>query len=113
MTNETLPPAVGAQVERGVRPVAETRKLTARQKRMQKAIAWMRVYMAEYDKQPCCLDYTDKTFMDDVLYGLGVALHGTSCTYAQGYEAWKDKLREHLGPGPNVRAKRETPHDQA
>ena len=78
-------------------PAAKTRKLTAHQKRMKKAIAYMSGYMAGYDKQACCLDYTDQTFMDDVLYGLGVALHGTSCTYAQGYEAWKEKLRKHLG----------------
>jgi hypothetical protein len=50
--------------------------LNKRQRRMQKAIAYMQAYMAEYHKQAACLDYSDATLIDDVLYGLGVALHG-------------------------------------
>ena len=72
------------------------KKLSPKQRRMRKAIAYMRNYMVEYHKQTACMDYSDATFIDDVLYGLGVALHGTSCSYANGYEAWKEKLRAHL-----------------
>jgi hypothetical protein len=98
----TVQPAPLGQVERGVGRLCPKRAtLTKRQKRMQKAIEYMSRYMAEYHKQQCCLDYSDETFIDDVLYGLGVALHGTPCTYAQGYETWKRKLRAHLKP-PNV-----------
>lgn len=94
--------AVTGPVVRGVgRLEPERATLNARQKRMRKAIAYMKGYMAEYHKQAACLDYSDATFIDDVLYGLGLALHGTSCSYASGYEAWKEKLREHLKP-PNV-----------
>lgn len=73
------------------------KKLTAKQKRMQKAIRFMANYMSTYEQQPCSLDYTDKTFIDDVLYGLGFALGGEEHKYARGYDVWKEKLREHLG----------------
>ena len=95
--NAQMVPAPLGPVERVVgRPVPKRPKLPARQRRMKAAIAYMQKYMAGYDKQLGCLDYSDATLIDDVLYGLGVALHGTSCSYANGYEAWKEKLREHL-----------------
>ncbi len=83
-------------VERGVRPVAEARKLTKRQKRMQHAIRFLANYMATYEQQAGCLDYRDETLIDDVLYGLGYALGGREHQWASGYEVWKDKLRKHL-----------------
>ena len=94
------PFAVGSPVDRGVRP-SEKARLSARQKRMKKAIAYMAGYMSSYGGQLGALNYTDQTFMDDVLYGLGVALHGSSVSYADGFDKWRQMLREHLGPGPN------------
>lgn len=75
--------------------------MTAKQKRMKKAVEWLKVYMREYDKQPHYTEYTDATFIDDVLYGLGVALHGKNVTWASGYEVWKQTLRSHLGKATN------------
>ena len=88
----------GVGVERGVRPAAHKagKRLTAKQKRMQRAIRFLRDYMATYEDQQCCLDYTDKTLIDDVLYALGVAFEPQQHKYASGYDVWKDKLREHL-----------------
>lgn len=94
MNTEPLPAVTAPGGVLGAPP--KSAKLTTRQKRMQKAISYMQGYMASYSKQTACLDYGDATFIDDVLYGLGAALHGTSCSYASGYEAWKEKLREHL-----------------
>ena len=73
------------------------KRLTAKQKRMQRAIRYLADYLGTYEKQAGCLDYTDKTLIDDVLYGLGVALDPVAHKWASGYGVWKDKLREHLG----------------
>lgn len=75
---------------------AATQKLTKKQKRMQRAIRFLSQYMRSYEQQPGCLDYTDKILIDDVLYGLGVALDPVAHNWASGYEVWKNKLREHL-----------------
>lgn len=75
---------------------AATQKLTKNQKRMQRAIRFLSQYMRSYEQQPGCLDYTDKILIDDVLYGLGVALDPVAHNWASGYEVWKNKLREHL-----------------
>ena len=89
---------VAGQVERSIRPAAPKpgKRLTAKQKRMQRAIRFLAEYMGTYEAQTGCLNYTDKTLIDDVLYGLGVALEPAQYEYANGYDAWKDKLREHL-----------------
>ena len=78
-------------------PAAKNRtRLTAKQKRMKRAIRYLADYFGSYEKQLGCLDYTDKTLIDDVLYGLGVALDPMAHMWAGGYEVWKNKLREHL-----------------
>lgn len=97
-TDADQKPAVGAPVERRVRPAAPKtgKRLTAKQKRMQRAIRFLREYMDTYEAQAECLNYTDKTLIDDVLYALGVAFDPQQHKYASGYDVWKDKLREHL-----------------
>ena len=82
------------------------RRLTKKQKRMKKTVAWLTEYMQSYDKQSSYLDYADTTFIDDVLYGLGVSLHGSGVAYAQGYEKWKQMLRDHLGQATNAGVER-------
>ena len=72
--------------------------LTAHQKRMQKAIRFLANYMSTYEAQHGWLDYPDETLIDDVLYGLGVALSAKDHKYASGFDVWKEKLRRHLEP---------------
>lgn len=98
--------AGGAPLDRVVRPDAPRprKRLTAKQKRMQRAIRFLRDYMDTYEAQSECLNYTDKMLIDDVLYALGVAFEPQLHKYANGYEAWKNKLREHLALG--LRAER-------
>jgi hypothetical protein len=103
-TNEASPGAVGAPVEASVRPFAPrpSKRLTAKQKRMRRALRFLRDYMATYEAQSECLNYTDKTLIDDVLYALGVALEPQQHKYSSGYDVWKDKLREHLAADPRA-----------
>lgn len=63
---------------------------------MQRAIRFLADYMATYEAQAECLNYTDKTLIDDVLYALGVAFEPDAHKWASGFDVWKEKLREHL-----------------
>lgn len=54
-------------------------------------------YMNTYDQQVEYDKYTDGIFINDVLYGLGIALEPELYRNNSGYEAFKKKLREHLG----------------
>jgi hypothetical protein len=68
----------------------------ARRKRMHNIVAAFQQYVADYDKQAAYEDYSDKTFIDDMLYGIGIALDGHSNANALGYENWKRQLLAHL-----------------
>lgn len=67
---------------------------------MREAVAYLRRYMDTYHKQHGYEDYRDETFIDDVLYGLGVALQPEKFKYADGFRQFKDVLREHLATRP-------------
>lgn len=71
-------------------------KLTPAQRRVKKAIAYLQNYMATYTNQQGYLNYEDGTIINDVLYGLGVALGGKRYEYADGFARWKAVLREKL-----------------
>ena len=60
------------------------------------AVAYLTNYMTAYDRQREYENYSEKTFIDDVLYGLGMALDVKEHYAAAGYEAFKEKLRKHL-----------------
>lgn len=70
--------------------------MNARQKHVKQAIEYMTKYMVTYDKQHGYLDYTDTTIIDDVLYGLGVAIGGREYQMANGYARFRKRLAEHL-----------------
>ena len=72
------------------------KKSTKKQKRVIAAIKYIQHYMNTYDKQLGYADYTDETIINDVLYGLGVALNPEAYQYALGFENFKDKLRKFL-----------------
>jgi hypothetical protein len=63
---------------------------------VKKSIEYLKRYVDTYDKQPRYLDYTDETIINDVLYGLGVAIGGREYQYANGFEKFKKRLRDHL-----------------
>jgi hypothetical protein len=66
-----------------------------RQERMRNAVAYMREFMATYDQQQGYSDYSDRTYIDDVLYGLGVSLSG-EYQNAGGFRKFKEVLLAHL-----------------
>lgn len=67
-----------------------------RQKRMEKAVKYLQHYMATYSNQECYRDYSEETLIDDVLYGLGVALGRKRYSFAPGFEKFKARLIKHL-----------------
>lgn len=72
-------------------------KLTQDQKRMRDAVRRLRKYVNTYHRQLGYTDYTDYTFIEDILYGLGIALDDAHA-FASGFDRFKTKLRQHLGP---------------
>lgn len=67
-------------------------------KRMREMVSRFQKYVATYSDQAHFEDYSDKTYIDDMLYGLGISIVGPAdYTGPGGYERWKQKLREHLG----------------
>lgn len=68
-----------------------------RQKRMREAVAKLQAYMSSYSEQAHYEDYTDKTYVDDILYGLGLSLSGLSdFSGPGGYSRFKAYLQDHL-----------------
>jgi hypothetical protein len=65
-------------------------------KRMAGIVASLQAYVGSYDKQSGYTDYTDKTLIDDMLYGLGLAMDPKAHNGADGYEAFREVLQRHL-----------------
>jgi hypothetical protein len=71
--------------------------MTKQQRRIRKAVAYLQNYMKTYAEMPNYdIRTPDKVLIDDVLYGLGVALDPKKYEFAPGYDAFKDVLRKHL-----------------
>lgn len=73
------------------------KKLTKKQKRMQKIVEGLQEFVATYDMQEGYLDYSDRTFIDDMLYGIAIALDKDKYSYAGGFGEFREFLRKHLG----------------
>ena len=63
--------------------------------KMKAAVAYMQEYVATYSNQPGFESYTEETYIDDILYGLGVSLDKKN-KWAGGFENFKERLRLHL-----------------
>lgn len=77
-----------------------TRAQAKARRRMEAAVSSLQSYMATYSEQPGYAGYSDRCYIDDVLYGLGRALEpklfgGNS----QGFDAFKERLSAHLQKG--------------
>jgi hypothetical protein len=59
-------------------------------------VQYLQQYMNTYDHQYGYENYSDFTFIEDVLYGLGVALNPKEHQFANGFDVWKKKLVEHI-----------------
>ena len=77
--------------------------MKASQKRVKKIIESLQHYMDTYDKQLGYLDYSDKTIIEDILYGLGTAIDKKKFSFAPGFDLFKVQLRQHLsGDSPKA-----------
>ena len=72
------------------------KKLNKKQQRVKEIIEKLQHYMATYSDQRGYLDYSDETIIDDVLYGLGIALDEKAHSFFDGYNVFKDKLIKHI-----------------
>lgn len=71
--------------------------MSGRKKKIVWAVKYLQDYMDNYATQEGYGNYSETTLIDDVLYGLGVALDNKySC--AQGYDLFKERLCKHLKP---------------
>jgi hypothetical protein len=70
--------------------------MTEKQKRMKDVVAKLTHYMDTYDKQYGYVDYDDAIFINDVLYGIGIALDEKEYKYAPGFIKFKSFLKEFL-----------------
>ena len=82
-------------------PEMEEVEMTEKQNRMKDAVAKLTKYIGTFDTQHGYVDYSDATFINDVLYGIGIALNEQEYQYAQGFVKFKaflkDFLNEHEG----------------
>jgi hypothetical protein len=65
---------------------------------MRERVERLQKYWNTYDNQPEYLEYTDKIFLDDALYGIAASMSNEYFS-AKGFEEFKKLLREHLREG--------------
>lgn len=63
---------------------------------IEKATKALQDYMNTYDKQFGYKEYSEECFINDVLYGLGIALDPEKYRYAGGFDLFKRKLSEFI-----------------
>jgi hypothetical protein len=110
-----LAPAVRVRVAPGrdrkaldVKDQTEASEMSTQRLRMIRAVESLRSYMSSYDSQAHYAEYSAATFVDDVLYGLGVALDPDEHRYAPGFALFKSKLLRHLESSPFAETVAET-----
>lgn len=67
--------------------------MTPAQKRMRQIVADFQDYVTTYPQQAYYVDYLDKTFVADMLYGIGLALDPIAFKGPSGFEAFKAELK--------------------
>ena len=69
---------------------------TQRHTRMAKIVAAFQKYVATYDQQSQYLDYEDRTFIKDMIYGVGIAIDPERFRGAGGFAQFNHEIRRHL-----------------
>lgn len=82
--------------EDGSNPRNAELALSPERARMFHAVEYLKKYINAYDKQYQYLDYSDETLINDILYGLGVALDEKQYMYADGFRKFKERLHDCL-----------------
>lgn len=70
-----------------------------KKQRMKLMVSYLQNYMRTYDQQPYYENYTDTTLINDVLYGLGLALNPAQHQFADGFDDWKNTLAQFIETG--------------
>ena len=70
--------------------------------KMKAAVAYMQEYVATYSNQREVESYSEETYIDDILYGLGVSLDKKN-EWAGGFENFKERLRRHLRSNARIK----------
>lgn len=60
------------------------------------SVSYLARYMESYDKQTGFEGYSSKTYINDVLYGLGMSLNPELFRWNNGFEKFKVFLQEYL-----------------
>lgn len=76
--------------------MASKRDVERARKRMQLIVKRLQDYVRTYSDQAHYDTYTDTIFIDDMLYGIGIALEPLNHQGSYGFEKFKDALRERL-----------------
>lgn len=71
-----------------------------RRERMRGIVERFQKYVASYSDQLSYEEYSDDMFIQDMVYGIGIALDPEGHAYANGYRAWRIKLRKMLSDVP-------------
>jgi hypothetical protein len=73
------------------------RQVEKRRKLVRERVKYLQDYVNTYSDQGGYEDYSDKTYIDDMLYGLGLSMVAPAdYSGPGGYERFKQYLREHL-----------------
>lgn len=67
---------------------------------IEKATKALQDYMNTYDKQYGYKEYSEECFINDILYGLGIALDPKKYRYADGFSLFKQKLSKFIKEHP-------------
>jgi len=70
--------------------------MTKKERRMKDIVKHFQDYVRTYSNQPGYERYSETTFIEDMLYGIGISINMDEYRLANGYDAWKEKLREFL-----------------
>lgn len=70
--------------------------------RMVLMVRYLQRYMETYSNQYHYENYSDSILIDDVLYGLGVVLDPKEHQFADGYDRWKQKLKQFFDGDENI-----------
>lgn len=68
----------------------------SRENRMKMIVEDFQNYVKTYSEQVAYQSYSDEVFLDDMLYGLGIAIGDEEFRYLNGYKHWKKILMNFL-----------------
>lgn len=80
--------------------MSNAKQRAKRQKRMREVVARFQSYVRTYDQQSEYANYADRTYIEDMLYGIGLSIDPEGYRGASGFDLFKTKLLQdgHVQP---------------